>query len=164
MAVILLNAIWIGIDIEMNEADVLAEADVSFILAENFFCFFFTGELLLRFMIYTRKIYAMKDMWFLFDLFLVILMIVETWIMPLVHVFSTSSAGASTGGLSVLRVARVMRVLRTARMARLVRLMPELMILVKGMMVAFRSVFLGLVFIDHSACARFFSRFFGAKA
>ena len=33
-----------------------------------------------------------------------------------------------------------MRVLRTARMARLVRFMPELMILVKGMMVAFRSV------------------------
>eukprot|EP00439_Symbiodinium_sp_Y106_P041671 s2319_g5.t1 len=67
--------------------------------------------------------------------------------MPLVHVFSADSAGASTGGLSVLRVARVMRVLRTARMARLVRFMPELMILVKGMMVAFRSVFFTLLLL-----------------
>ena len=144
MTVIFLNAIWIGIDIELNHADVLAEADVGFILAENLFCFFFSAELLIRFLLYTRKVYALKDMWFLFDLFLVALMIVETWCMPLVHLLSASPAGASTGGLSVLRVARVMRVLRTARMARLVRLMPELMILVKGMMVAFRSVTLGL--------------------
>ena len=52
-----------------------------------------------------------------------------------------------TGGASVLRVARVLRVLRTARMARLVRLMPELMILIKGMMVACRSVFFTLVLL-----------------
>ena len=47
----------------------------------------------------------------------------------------------------MLRVARVLRVLRTARMARLVRLMPELMILIKGMMVACRSVFFTLVLL-----------------
>jgi len=147
MTVIFLNAIWIGVDIELNHADVLAEADPGFIVAENLFCFFFSAELTIRFLLYTRKIYALRDTWFLFDLFLVLLMIVETWFMPLVHVFSADSAGASTGGLSVLRVARVMRVLRTARMARLVRFMPELMILVKGMMVAFRSVFFTLLLL-----------------
>ena len=144
MTVIFLNAIWIGIDIELNHADVLAEADIGFILAENLFCFYFTVELLIRFLVYTKKTYALKDVWFLFDLFLVSLMMLETWVMPLLHIFSADSAGAATGGLSVLRIARVMRVLRTARMARLVRLMPELMILIKGMMVAFRSVHLGL--------------------
>ena len=103
MTVIFLNAIWIGVDIELNHADVLAEADPGFIAAENLFCFFFSAELAIRFLLYTRKIYALRDTWFLFDLFLVLLMIVETWFMPLVHVFSADSAGASTGGLSALR-------------------------------------------------------------
>ncbi|CAE8646435.1 unnamed protein product, partial [Polarella glacialis] len=46
-----------------------------------------------------------------------------------------------------LRAGRLLRILRTARMARLVRLMPELMILVKGMFVACRSVFFTLVLL-----------------
>lgn len=45
------------------------------------------------------------------------------------------------------RMARILRVLRTARMARLVRLMPELMILIKGMIVACRSVFFTLMLL-----------------
>jgi len=147
MSVIFFNAIWIGIDIEFNHADILAEADPGFILVENFFCCFFFGELVLRYLIYTKTYYALRDIWFLFDFFLLILMVVETWVMPLVHLFSEGPAGAATGGISVLRVARIMRVLRTARMARLVRLMPELMILVKGMMVAFRSVFFTLLLL-----------------
>ena len=35
---------------------------------------------------------------------------------------------------SILRIARVMRILRTARIAKLVRYVPELVILLKGMM------------------------------
>lgn len=45
------------------------------------------------------------------------------------------------------RMARILRVLRTARMARLVRMMPELMILIKGMIVACRSVFFTLMLL-----------------
>eukprot|EP00439_Symbiodinium_sp_Y106_P033611 s2319_g4.t1 len=61
MTVIFLNAIWIGVDIELNHADVLAEADPGFIVAENLFCFFFSAELTIRFLLYTRKIYALRD-------------------------------------------------------------------------------------------------------
>lgn len=146
MGVIFLNAIWISIDIEFNDAAIISEADWGFILVENLFCTYFTGELLIRFATYKRSCNAFKDAWFLFDLLLVALMIFETWAMAIVYAV-TGGGSSIASGTSVLRVARIMRVLRTARMARLVRLMPELMILIKGMMVACRSVFFTLVLL-----------------
>lgn len=147
MAVIFLNAVWISVDIEFNDADILAEADVGFIIVENIFCTFFTIELILRYMMFLRTWYALQDPWFMFDVFLLTLMIFETWLVPIAHLMTQNSGNSITGGASVLRVARVLRVLRTARMARLVRLLPELLILIKGMMVACRSVFFTLVLL-----------------
>ncbi|CAE7592974.1 Cacna1h [Symbiodinium natans] len=147
MAIIFLNAMWISVDIEFNRAEILSEADVGFIIVENLFCLFFAFELIVRLWTYARKCSALRDIWFLFDVFLVALMSFETWFFPLAHAISATTGDTMTGGASVLRVARVLRVLRTARMARLVRLMPELMILIKGMMVACRSVFFTLVLL-----------------
>ncbi|CAJ1417754.1 unnamed protein product [Effrenium voratum] len=147
MSVIFLNAIWISIDIEFNKADIISEADAGFVLVENLFCTYFTLELLIRYCLYKKTSSAFKDAWFLFDLMLVTLMIFETWAMAIVYTVTGGGGAGVAGGASVLRVARIMRVLRTARMARLVRLMPELMILIKGMMVACRSVFFTLVLL-----------------
>ncbi|CAK9097156.1 unnamed protein product [Durusdinium trenchii] len=147
MAMIFMNAVWISVDIEFNDADILAEADAGFIVVENLFCTFFTCELILRYSLFTRTWFALQDPWFMFDVFLLILMVFETWLVPIAHLLTSKSGNSMTGGASVLRVARVLRVLRTARMARLVRFMPELMILIKGMMVACRSVFFTLVLL-----------------
>ena len=70
------------------------------------------------------------------------MMVLETWLIPLVSLLSGGMDGSTdvARSASILRIARVMRVLRTARVARLVRYMPELIILLKGMMIAFRSV------------------------
>ena len=38
MCVIFLNAIWISIDIEFNDAAIISEADAGFVLVENLFC------------------------------------------------------------------------------------------------------------------------------
>ncbi len=65
MGVIFLNAIWISIDIEFNDAAIISEADWGFILVENLFCTYFTGELLIRFATYKRTCNAFKDAWFL---------------------------------------------------------------------------------------------------
>lgn len=54
---------------------------------------------------------------------------------------------AGGGNGSVLRVARLLRLSRMARMARLLRAMPELMIMIKGMMAACRSVFFTLILL-----------------
>eukprot|EP00913_Durusdinium_trenchii_P019614 g18439.t1 len=140
MAMIFMNAVWSlrpqaragGMDIEFNDADILAEANAGFIVVENLFCTFFTCELILRYSLFTRTWFALQDPWFMFDVFLLILMVFETWLVPIAHLLTSKSGNSMTGGASVLRVARVLRVLRTARMARLVRFMPELMILIKG--------------------------------
>merc|ERR1719473_2416768 len=60
-------------------------------------------------------------------------MILETWIMP------TVQAGSSTG-LGDTALLKLLRLLRLSRMARLMRAVPELMIMVRGMVVATRSV------------------------
>ncbi|CAK9096275.1 unnamed protein product [Durusdinium trenchii] len=164
LLVILFNAAWIGIDIELNKADMLFNADPVFIIMENLFCVFFLAELVIRFGMFKKTVYIFKDIWFMADLILVSLMplgqqvvpsktlsepclareVLETWLVPVIDAITGEGGGISSGA-SVLRVARVMRVLRTARMARLVRLMPELMILIKGPM-AFFTLLLLLLF------------------
>lgn len=74
------------------------------------------------------------------------MMVLETWLIPLVSLLSGGMNGSTdvARSASILRIARVMRVLRTARVAKLARYMPELIILLKGMMIAFRSVSLVL--------------------
>merc|ERR1719345_549936 len=60
------------------------------------------------------------------------------------------SGGDGLGNTSILRLVRLLRLTRMARMIRLLRAMPELMILVKGISVAMRSVFftLCLLFLE----------------
>lgn len=38
MCVIFLNAIWISIDIEFNDAAIISEAEAGFVVVENLFC------------------------------------------------------------------------------------------------------------------------------
>merc|ERR1719262_2019509 len=77
------------------------------------------------------------------------MMVLETWLMTLVVLFFLGDTNGSGGNASLLRVARLLRLTRMARMARLLRAMPELLILIKGMVAALRSVFftLGLLFV-----------------
>jgi hypothetical protein len=82
----------------------------------------------------------------MFDSMLVLLTVADTWIMALVFVFSDMSSGPG-GGFTVLRVFRLLRLTRMARMMRLLRAIPELMILVRGMAAASRSVALTLVLL-----------------
>ena len=65
MAMIFLNAVWISVDIEFNDADILAEADAGFIVVENLFCSFFTCELILRYSLFSKSWYALRDLWFM---------------------------------------------------------------------------------------------------
>lgn len=143
MFVIFLNAIWIGIDMSLNDAEVLAYADPPFIIVENLFCCFFFFEIVVRFVAFTRASMAFGDRWFVFDLALVVLMVAETWIMFLVVRISTDPSQSQEQAFdsSVLRLLKLVRITRVARIARLLRQVPEVMILLKGIGVASRSVF-----------------------
>merc|ERR1711912_210524 len=81
----------------------------------------------------------------MFDSFLVGLMVWETWIQVLLYKLQGSPADSKGPGgpgrsSSVLRIFRIARLTRVARTVKLLHSMPELLILVKGMTVAMRSV------------------------
>jgi len=142
--VIAVNAIWIAVETELNDEALLTRSPIVFQLMEHFFCAYFLFECLVRFMAFQRKKDCFLDKWFIFDTFLVSAMILETWVMTvIIALTSAGTMNTSDGGLgnaSVLRIVRLLRLLRMSRVGKLCRLMPELMILIKGMAVAIRTV------------------------
>jgi len=141
LLVIGFNALWMAIDTDLNTAEVLLSAKPVFQIAEHFFCLYFSLEWFIRFMAFKIKRNGMKDGWFVFDTCLVVMMFGETWVMTGVLLLTGGAGGGGLGNASMLRMARLLRLSRMARMARLFRAMPELLILVKGMGAAMRSVF-----------------------
>jgi voltage-gated sodium channel len=143
-----LNALWIAVDTDHNKADMLLDAHPVFMTAEQLFCFFFTGELLVRFFAFEKKYNCLKDLWFVFDLFLVTMMILETWVLIIVMAATVrSSGGSGIGTVGVLKLAKMLRVVRMLRVARLMRSMPEFFILVKAISSASRAVFFTCAFL-----------------
>eukprot|EP00927_Polykrikos_kofoidii_P083262 TRINITY_DN8487_c1_g2_i1.p1 TRINITY_DN8487_c1_g2~~TRINITY_DN8487_c1_g2_i1.p1 ORF type:complete len:610 (-),score=116.47 TRINITY_DN8487_c1_g2_i1:220-1962(-) len=140
LCVISVNALWIAIDADNNEEEVLINARPIFQVAEHLFCLFFFFEWCVRFCAFEVKRNGLRDSWFVFDSVLVFMMVVETWIFSLIILMTGGSDdGASPmGDASILRL---LRLLRLSRLARMLRSMPELMILIKGMLAAARSVF-----------------------
>jgi len=140
LAVIAINALWISIDTDHNVADQLLDAQPVFQIAEHFFCVYFSFEWFVRFKSFKRKRNGLRDAWFVFDSSLVFMMVGETWGMTIIMLASGGAGGGDLGNASILRMARLLRLSRMARMARLFRAMPELLILIKGMVAAMRSV------------------------
>jgi hypothetical protein len=137
LGIIIFNALYLGYDANYSamygKPDDLYGSDMplGFTVMENLFCLFFTGELLIRFFGYVKKVTCLTDIAFLFDLVLVALMVVETWILAFL------GAGGALSQLSILRLLRLVRILR---MGKLLRYFPELALIVKGMAAAVRSV------------------------
>ncbi|CAK0797051.1 unnamed protein product, partial [Prorocentrum cordatum] len=143
--VIALSAVWIAVDVDLNRADDPRDAPLQFQVADQFFCVYFTLEILVRFAAYLSKWHVLRDAWFLFDSGLVVLTVVDTWVVRLILALSDSSQGSDGGTTSMIsRLFRLLRLARMARMVRLVTAVPELMIIVRGMAAAARSVILTL--------------------
>lgn len=136
--IVCLNTLWIAIDADYNHADTLADASTLFVVVENLFCFYFFIEIVIRFAAFATKLRAFKDGWFIFDSLLILIMILETWAIPL-YVFISGSSVLSISA-SLIRVVRIVKMLRLSRMARLLRAIPELVIIMKGIGFAARSV------------------------
>jgi len=147
LAVICLNAVWIGIDVEYNHVSIPKGQNLepTSIVVENLFCIYFTIELIVRFLAFRRKRDCIWDKWFVFDGVLVFMMVLETWIMAFVEAVAGSGGGADA--LSSLSAFRLLRLLRLTRMARLMRSVPELMSLIKGIIAAAKAVFFILLFL-----------------
>lgn len=144
LAVIVVNAIWIAIDADENPAETLLDAKWPFVFADVSFFSYFLLELIIRFLAFERKCNCLKDGWFVFDTSLVTLYMFDPFIITL--------AVAASGGAKIDLPTSVLRLFRLARLSRLVRMLrslPELMIMIKGMVTAAATVSytLGLLLI-----------------
>eukprot|EP00747_Dinoflagellata_sp_TGD_P166575 gnl/TRDRNA2_/TRDRNA2_189561_c0_seq1.p1 gnl/TRDRNA2_/TRDRNA2_189561_c0~~gnl/TRDRNA2_/TRDRNA2_189561_c0_seq1.p1 ORF type:complete len:738 (+),score=172.14 gnl/TRDRNA2_/TRDRNA2_189561_c0_seq1:158-2371(+) len=144
LAVIFFNALWISIDTDHNDSKVLLEAEAHFQIMENFFCVYFSIEWFIRFGSFKNKLNGFRDAWFVFDGTLVLLMVGETWVVSAVILITGAGREGLGNSSSLVRLFRLLRLSRMARMVRLLRALPELMILIKGVVIAMRSVFFTL--------------------
>ena len=144
MTAILCNAAFLGFDADYNHPAKASSSTQSFFrIFEHCFCVFFTVELTIRFGAMEQRAHWSKFLkhvltngWFMFDFVLVLLMVLETWVLPL---FSDTQSGLNR--LSTLRLLRMARLTRLGRIARLLNFFPEIGIMVKSMVSSLRAVF-----------------------
>jgi len=139
MSMICANAVYLGIDADWNKANTLNEADWGFQMCEQIFCTFFFIELIIRFGAFKATRCCLRDYWFLLDVFMVTLMVTETWIFTLVISLATGDgSGPETGPVG--GIGRMLRLLRLARISKVMEFFPELISMVKGMVAGIRAV------------------------
>jgi hypothetical protein len=144
LGVITVNAAYIAIDTDWNKGEPLTpegtysleQSGTFFQFMEHAFCCYFTFEWVCRFMSFKIKKNGLKDAWFVFDSVLVFMMVAETWVLSIIMAV-VGGSGSPLGGTSILRL---FRLLRLSRLMRMLRSLPELMILIKGMATAMKSV------------------------
>jgi voltage-gated sodium channel len=142
-----INAMWLGLSADLDTAPSIEFAHLNVQLVESVFAIYFTFELVVRWLAFRRSCDCFKDGWFSFDFCLVTLMVIESWVLPIL----LPSSNPGEGGLPIDASAlRLLRLLRLARMVRLLRGLPDLLILVRSMGAAIRStstvmVLLGII-------------------
>mmetsp|Transcript_20526 Transcript_20526/g.61471 ORF Transcript_20526/g.61471 Transcript_20526/m.61471 type:complete len:308 (-) Transcript_20526:169-1092(-) len=71
-------------------------------------------------------------------------MVIETW---LVYIFAANNSGIDLSGGGTLSMLRMLRLTRMARLMRIFRFVPELMVLIKAMSVALKSMMWTSIFL-----------------
>merc|ERR1719353_2137908 len=141
VGVVMLNAIYIGVDSDYNDAQNIYEAHMLFQACSQFFCVYFTWELLVRFFAFKNKADCMKDGWFKFDTFLVSTMILDTWILMPTLLIIGGSVTIPTQPL------RMLRLFKLSRMARLMKAFPELVTMIKGLCRSLRAISSSMILV-----------------
>jgi hypothetical protein len=137
MFVILLNALWLSVDIDRNGKS-FREADIGFQCMDILFCLTFISEIAIRFSAFQNLSLALHNSWFVFDFCLTASMVVELLL-----------GTVDIKGVGFLSAFRILRLVRIARMSKLARLFPELGILVKSIIAGIRSAAMtGLVLVS----------------
>lgn len=142
--VIVLNGLYIGVEVDANEAEHMYDANLLFIVAENLFCLWYVLEVLIRGMAFRSVWDCFRDSAFRFDFALVVLMVVETWIFDPCLYFLVKDDFSSNFPTPLLRLFRLVRL---GRVARLIQAMPELVTMMKGIFMASRAVTSSLVLV-----------------
>jgi hypothetical protein len=132
---VVISSVWIGVEVDNDEGGVV------FQIAAHFFCFYFLCELVVRLLALRRK-RDVFDQRFLrlqfgFDAILVLFVLIDTWVVPALVGIANAQPDANARFLLVLRLLRILRVLRVIRV---VRQVPELLLIIKGVVMALRPI------------------------
>jgi len=144
--VVFANAVCIGLDAQFNEGSLLRGSTIGWTLVDNFFCIYFLFEWVVRFTALSHKSQATKSRLFVFDTVLVVMIVLETWALPGLFLVGIggdnfrSNADKASEGIAPLQMLKLCRLLRLARMGRLLRSFPEVVAMMKGVVIASRSV------------------------
>lgn len=131
--IVFVSSIWIAVEIDSDESSVVH------ITVSQAFCTFFVFELGIQWLAFKDKRNVVKDGAFVFDLFLVLLIVLETWLLPVVY-FISSTNSSSTDNMRVVMIFRVLRFFKVLRLAKVLRQVPELLIIVRGVFMAYKAI------------------------
>lgn len=132
---IALNALLVGFETDLRNAS--NDGHYGWFIADSVFNLVFLVEVLLR--IYASWQTWLKDWWNVFDVFLVLAGVLDTWVLSF-----TKSFDVDLGALTTLRVLRLMRLLRLLRVFQFCK---ELMLIIKGLLNAMRAMFWGVLLL-----------------
>jgi len=138
--VILLNAAFIGVDVEFGTDGF----NLAFWLVESIFLVIFSIELVLRIAAEHPFYWRFFDMWGCFDFFVTVVGVTDAWILTII--LGTDQDNP----LSSFTVLRTLRLFRLVRLVRVLRMFSELVILVQTIgnsvrAVAWMSLLLGMI-------------------
>jgi len=146
LGVITFNALWLAIESDAIKSTSSLDRPIIFQVMDHLLCIFYLGEWLVRYLAFESKLNAFRDYWFIFDSVLMLGMVFDTWflyvIMAVLPHPQRSDIPLQDG--SFLRLMKLVRMTRIARVAKLLRACPEVVILIKGVASAARSVFFTL--------------------
>eukprot|EP00930_Biecheleria_cincta_P095208 TRINITY_DN87209_c0_g1_i1.p1 TRINITY_DN87209_c0_g1~~TRINITY_DN87209_c0_g1_i1.p1 ORF type:complete len:625 (-),score=87.02 TRINITY_DN87209_c0_g1_i1:279-2153(-) len=136
LVMIFANAIYIGLDADANGATALHEVPLIYQVFAHSFCGFFTLEIVVRCLAFVNKRDCFKDFWFVFESFLVLVGIFETWVFTAILASLPHTAQDLPGGLVVMQLLRLLRLLR---LTRLLKPFPELLTLIHSVRSSLRA-------------------------
>jgi len=138
---IFFNGLWTGISADHNHSTTIMGSLTHFLVIEQTFMFFFAFEIISRFLAIHNYRLLRKDAWFWFDLSLVLCMSIEIWLMPFFIKVDERGMG------KVPPLLRIIRLVKISRVVKLMSAVPELLIIIKGMRAAARSVITTLMLL-----------------
>jgi voltage-gated sodium channel len=120
---ILLNAIQLGLSVEFTGP----RWSTAWYVCDNLFAIIFAVEMLMLLSVLGLNYF--KDYWLLLDLVVVMLSILDAWVLPLL------------GNETDVGLFRQLRLLRLLRVVKITRVVPELSIVVEGLLRSMKSLF-----------------------
>lgn len=139
-AVVFLNAIWIAVEIDAHAVTVLH------LMIAHMFCTYFFVESLVQLLAFQQKRHAVKDRAFIFDFVLMFLVLLETWALPAGYALAGVSANGGSN-MRVVTIFRMLRFLKVLRLAKVLRQLPELLIIIRGVFMAYKALVFTVILI-----------------